>query len=161
MITREDMIEHSIRRYVTDALVARGYDGTLVQVREAFPTLDERATELSVSQLAIGFNFDDGGRPMELGSDLTMFTHTVELWVFGTSPDLGRNLGQAVRRVLYAEDRLVPLLDVSQDGEPVIDQLIVDRAAVQRQISRDPRPWDQYVWTCTAKVEDTYYPSLL
>lgn len=161
MITREDMIEQSIQDYVKDKLTGMGYDATVVQVRDAFPGLDERATQMEVSQLAIGFNFDNGGRPIEMGSDLTMFIHTVELWVFGMDPDTGRNIANTVRRILYSDERLVPLKDVSQDGDPVIDQLIVDTAAVQRQIARDPRPWDMYVWTVTAKVEDTYYPSLL
>lgn len=161
MIPREAMIEQSVKGWVRDALVARGYDETVVQVREAFPTLDERASELAVTQLAIGFNFDNGGRPIELGSDLTMFIHTIELWVFGTDPDTGHNIATTVRRILYSNDRLVPLLDIGQDGNPVIDQLIVDTAAVNRQIASNPRPWDRFVWTVTAKVEDTYYPSLL
>jgi hypothetical protein len=155
------MIEESIQSYVKATLLAWDYDETVVQVRESFPSVDERSQELAVTQLAIGFNFDNGGRPMELGSDLTMFVHTIELWVFGTDPDTGRNVANTVRRILYSEERLVPLLDISQAGDPVIDQLIVETAAVQRQISRDPRPWDRFVWTCTAKVEDTYYPSLL
>lgn len=161
MITREDMIEQSIQEYVKGQLVANGYDETVVHVRDAFPSLDERATEMTVSQLAVGFNFDNGGRRMELGSDLTMFTHTVELWVFGMDPDSGRNIANMTRRILYGNDFLVPLLDISQPGDPVIDQLIVNTAAVNRQIARDPRPWDLYVWTVVSKIEDTYYPSLL
>jgi hypothetical protein len=159
MVTREDMIEQSVSDYVREELAARGYDDTLIQVREAFPTQDERSSELTVSQLAIGFNFDDGGTPMELGSNLTMFVHTIELWVFGTEPGIGRNIAHVVRTILLAENYTVPLKDVSDAAEPVIDMLVVDKAAVNRQIAHDPRPWDMYVWTCTARVEDTYYPT--
>lgn len=159
MVTREDMIEQSVSDYVREQLVARDYDDTLVQVREAFPTLDERSSELTVSQLAIGFNFDDGGTPMELGSNLTLFVHTIELWVFGVEPGLGRNIAQVVRTIMLADGYTVPLKDVGVAGEPVIDMLVVEKAAVNRQIAHDPRPWDMYVWTCTARVEDCYYPA--
>lgn len=155
------MIEQSVQEYVKTELIAHDYDETVVQVRDAFPTLDERATEMTVSQLAVGFNFDNGGRAIELGSDLTLFTHTIELWVFGMDADTGRNIAYTVRRILYGNEFLIPLLDISQDANPVIDQLIVNTAAVNRQIARDPRPWDMYVWTVTSKIEDSYYPSLL
>jgi hypothetical protein len=49
-------------------------------------------------------------------------------------------------------------------GHPVIDQLtVMDDRGIRgvRQISPDPRPWDQNVYTVTVRTEDYYSPSLV
>jgi hypothetical protein len=164
MITREDQIEQSVQNFVKAGLIAAGYGTDLVKVRDAFPTLEERATPMDVTNVAVGFNFDDGGRSIELGSDLKLRVYTVEFWTFGMTPQLGRNVANVIKTILEDNGYLVPLQDVGTAGHPVIDQLVIpdDRGiTVARQINNDPRPWDMNVWTTIVKLEDTYYPSLV
>lgn len=163
MITREDLVEQSATDFIRQGLVTLGYPPEKVNVREMFPTLDERATEMEVTQLAVGFNFDDGGEYIELGSDLTKRVYTIEYWTFGLTPEYGKNVAHVIRAIIERNGRLIPLKDIRQDGDPVIDQLIVQERrgiVVQRQIPQgESRPWDQNVWTTIVKVEDIYYPS--
>lgn len=159
MVTREDKIEQSVSDYVREELEALGYDDTIVQIRQGFPTYEERATELEVSQLAVAFNFDDGGKLVEIGSDLTERIYTIEFWCFGADESVGRNVPNVVRTILESNYGLIPLKDVGVAGQPVIDQLMVEEASVNRQIADDPQPWDSFVWSTTARVSDTYYPS--
>lgn len=162
MITREDEIEQSVEDFVKDKLIENGYGLDKVKVRDAFPTVDERATEMTQTVVALGFNFDDGGRKIELGSDLTMRTYFIEFWTFGRTPGQGRNVANAIRAFLE-EAGMVPLKDIGVEGHPVIDQILVsdDRGiTVQKQINPDPRPWDKNVYTTKVKMEDTYSPSL-
>lgn len=164
MITREDQIEQSVQNFVKAALTTNGYDSTVVTVRDAFPTDDERATEMTKTQVALGFNFDDGGKSMELGSDLTLRVYTIEFWVFGLTSRLGRNVANVIKAVLEDSGYLIPLQDVGVSGHPVIDQLVISEnrgITVARQINHNPRPWDLNVWTTIVKVEDTYFPSLV
>lgn len=161
MITREDKIHYSVLKYIRDSLVARGYGPEVVKVREAFPVPEERSQPLALTTVAIGFSFDDGGIPMELGSNLKRFMHTIEFWAFGTTPELGLNVAQVVRAFLL-DDYLVPLLDIGEAGQPVIDQLELEDeggVVVQRQIAGEPLQWDRYVWTTTARFIDYYNPS--
>lgn len=160
MVTREDKIEQSVSDYVREGLESRGYL-EFVDVREAFPSVEERATELTRTQVAIGFNFDDGGKLIELGSDLTERLYTIELWTFGISRGEGRNVAHVIKAILESQG-IVPLKDVGVEGQPVIDALMLPDAravSVTRQLSRDPRPWDEFVYTTTAKLIDHYYPS--
>lgn len=159
MVTREQMVTQSVEDFVEASLHGGGY-ADIVDVRDAFPTLEERATEMTKTVLAFGFNFDDGGREIELGSNLTMRVYTIEVWVFGLNPTEGENVATVVRSMVEAA-ATIPLKDVGSAGAPVIDQLELPEgraATVQRQISSDPRVWDRFVWTVTLKVEDTYYP---
>jgi hypothetical protein len=161
VITREDLIEQSVTNFVRDGLTAFEYVPRIADVREAFPAPAERDTTLSKTQVALGFNFDDGGRLAELGSDLTEFMHTAEVWVFGRTQAEGRNTANAIRAIVLTADT-IPLIDVRDNSRPVIDQLIKpERQAVvvARQIAADPRPWDRFVWTATIKLEDTYSPA--
>ena len=164
MITREDAIEQSVSDYVRGELVARGYTVAKVQVREMFPSQDERATELELTQVAIGFNFDDGGKLVEMGSDLTRRVYTIEFWTFGATPTYGRNVANVIRAIVEDAGGLVPLKDVGTAGQPVIDQLqVLDEGGVRvtRQIASDPLPWDRNVWTTAVKIEDYYSPALV
>lgn len=163
MITREEVVEQSVTDFVRGELVAIGYPDSDVKIRETFPTATERASEMEVTTVAVGFNFDDGGRPVEMGSDLTLRIYNIEFWTFGLTPEFGRNVANVIKHVVESNGLLIPLRDIRvKDDPPVIDQLIVmeDRGVrVQRQIPRDPRPWDANVYTTTLRVEDYYYPS--
>lgn len=163
MVTREQCVIQSTEDFVEGGLADLGY-GPVVKVRDAFPTLEERATELTQTNIAIGFTFDDGGRRMELGSDLTQRVYTIEFWVFGRTSSEGENVAHAVRVLVERGSGTIPLKDIEQAGGPVIDQLLVqdERAVtVTRQLASNPRSWDRFVWTVTVKVEDVYYPSLV
>jgi hypothetical protein len=163
VVTREDMIEQSITDHIRAGLVAKGYGPTLVKLRESFPDYNERATELTVTTVAIGFNFDDGGRNAELGSDLIRRIYTIELWVFGVRADLGRNVAHVIRAIAEEDGGRIPLKDVSVAGQPVIDVLVLldeSGVKVERQIAADPQPWDSHVWTVSLRLEDYYSPSL-
>lgn len=164
MITRFDQIEQSVQDFVKDGLLANSYTTELVAVRDSFPTPEERAAELERTTVACGFNFDDGGRQIELGSDLTMKVHTIEFWTFGIKPGQARNVAHVIEALVASSGYSIPLKAIEQDGQPVIDYLVVPDqrgVSVTRQIAHSPRTWDRYVWSTIVKVEDTYFPSQL
>jgi hypothetical protein len=161
MILREDMVELSILRKIKQGLPAFGYilapeAGATLEVKEAFPTPEERTKELTITTLAFGFNIDDGGREAELGSTLTEYRHTLMAWIFGLEPRFARQVAQSIKHILRDSDDSVPLLNFEEEGEPQIDTLRIDKVQVQHQANSSQRPWDQYVWTSTAVVCDTY-----
>lgn len=159
MILREDMIEQSVEDFIRAGLSGFSYDDQNVHIRDAFPTPDERAKPLDKTQLAVGFNFDDGGVPGELGSNLTRFVHTIEFWTFATNQRIGKQLANVIKHMLWGA-QVVPLLDYNDpaDPPPQMDALVVLRCQVARQVNTSTRPWDQWVWTTTVRLEDTYYP---
>jgi roadblock/LC7 domain-containing protein len=160
VVTREDLVEQSVTDFVRAGLEGSDLSSKLT-VREAFPDEKERATELTQTQVAIGFNFDDGGRLIELGSDLTERVYTITFWTFGTTKTMGRSTANFIRQLIEAAG-LIPLKDVATAGQPVIDQLTLPErqaATVTRQIAPNPRPWDLFVWTTVVKVIDQYSPS--
>lgn len=170
-ILREELVEASVLRAITTELPtkagvlirANGYAGPPphVVVREAFPTADERNSELLATTLAFGFSVDDGGEPGELGTTLTVFVHQLVCWVFGIEPRFARRVAYGIAHVARAyPDQLpdtLPLYDFNQDGDPQVDDLIVLRTQVQHQGNNSPRPWDRYVWTTTIEVRDAAY----
>lgn len=161
MITREQKIVQSTQDFVKDALSEANYWPQIVDIRDSFPTEQERSAELRKTAVATGFSFDDGGRKIEMGSDLTQRIHSVEFWTFATTATQGENIAHFIRSILE-DSGLIPLKDLAVDGAPIVDQLIImdERGVrVERQFSRDPRPWDRYVWNTTVKIEDIYYPS--
>jgi hypothetical protein len=160
MVTREDMVEQSVTDLVRAGIEASDLSSK-VHLRNAFPTEQERAQPLEITQLAVGFNFDDGGKLMELGSDLTERVYTITFWTFGTTATMGRTTANFVRQIVE-QAGLIPLKDIRIIGQPVIDQLTLPErqaATVTRQIAGNPRPWDLFVWTTVLKVIDQYYPS--
>lgn len=162
MITREDQVEQSVSDFIKDGLTTLNYYPNVVDVRDSFPGVDERSKELNKTTIAVGFNFDDGGRNIELGSDLKLRVYTIEFWTFGINTAQGRNIANVIRALIEQGDYLIPLKAIELPDRPVFDQLIVQDergVAVTRQIARDPRVWDRFVFTTTVKVEDTYYPS--
>src|SRR2546427_10118746 len=136
-ILREELVEYSTLQRIREGLPSYGLvldpeEGTpTVKLREAFPTPEERSEELQITTVAFGFNIDDGGRLMELGSNLTEYTHTLEVWTFATEPRFGRRLAHAIKHVVRSPDDSIPLLDYNQDEDPQIDTLIVVKAQVQ------------------------------
>lgn len=164
MVTREQQIKQSTQDHVKEGLRAAGYDDALVAMRDSFPTPEERSQPLLQTTVALGFTFDNGGQKMELGSDLTRRVHTIEFWTFGTTPMLAENVAYGIRAILEDNNALIPLLKIEDPAKPVIDQLVIlddQGVSVDRQISRDPRPWDENVYTTRVKIEDVYYPSLV
>jgi roadblock/LC7 domain-containing protein len=159
VITREDMVEQSVTDFVRAGIQASDLSSK-IEIREAFPTEDERAQPLTVTQVAAGFNFDDGGKLMELGSNLTERMYTITFWTFGTSRSMGRTTANFIGQLAESAGT-IPLKNIGIIGQPVIDQLLLpERQAVTvtRQISQRPRPWDLNVWSTVLKLIDQYYP---
>jgi hypothetical protein len=160
-VPRETDIEQSITDHLRYWLDELNYGPDLLTIREAFPTPEERSTPLKKTTLAFGFNFDDGGRLVELGSDLTHRVYTIEFWIFGITNGQGRNVANIIKEIFEAH-WIVDLKDVNAPGAPVYDKIVMldERGVqVQRQIATDPRMWDQNVYTTTVKFEDFYSPT--
>lgn len=158
MITREDLIEQTLTDFLQSKLTANGYIPDVVDIREAFPSVTERSQEMTKTQVSIGFNFDDGGRPAELGSDLCIYTHTVEFWTFGLNEGEGRNVANFIKQAFRANMN-IGLKDYGDEDEPVIANMEIPDArsiSTTRQISRNPFPWDQFVWSTVIRIQDYY-----
>jgi hypothetical protein len=162
-ILREELVEFSLLQYIREGLPTYGIvlapdEGATVVLREAFPTPEERTEELEMTTVAFGFNIDDGGRPMELGSNLTEYTHTLEVWTFATEPRFGRHVAHAIKHIVRTDDASIPLLDYNQEEDPQIDVLLVKKAQVQHQANSSERPWDRYLWSTSVVVQDVFTP---
>jgi hypothetical protein len=162
-ILREENVEYSVLQWIREGLPDYGFviapaGGANVVLREAFPTPEERSEPLTMTTIAFGFNMDDGGREVELGSNLTQYRHTLEVWVFAMEPRFGRRVADAIKHIVRKQDDNIPLLDFNQEDNPVIDALRVLKAQAAHQANSSPRPWDQFVYTCSIAVEDTFYP---
>jgi hypothetical protein len=160
-ITREQMIMQSVTTYVRAALFDdRGYPEDQIDLLDAFPHEEIKSGgEPEKNAIAVGFNFDDQGTPLELGSSLKRRIYTIEQFVFGTSPVWAENLAHAVK---FAVDRdeSIPLLDISDPALPEIDTLEVLSASAEHQPVPRPRPWERHVWVTTIKVADDYFAAL-
>lgn len=158
MIARETLVEQSVTDYVKEALNERGYppeDWTLVESFNYVPK-----DGLDKNYLAAGFNFDDGGEQAELGSDLKVRRYTIEFFVFGVTNTYGRNLASAIALALD-RDGLIPLNDYGQTPPAEIDRMQVDKPHARREIIPAPEPWQEFVWSVTVVVEDTYFAALV
>lgn len=161
MITREDMVEQSVTDFVRAGLESSDLSSRL-NIRDAFPSEQERAQPLTQTEVAVGFNFDDGGKLMELGSDLTERIYTITFWTFGVTRTMGRTTANYIRQIVEKADGVVPLYDISQAAKPQIDALLLPEqraVTVTRQVNPNPRPWDLFVWTTVVKTIDQYSPS--
>jgi hypothetical protein len=157
-VTREDMVEQSVSDYLREQIfTVRGYPPDRVGMLEAFSE-SLLPTPLDKNYLAIGFNFDDGGTPAELGSDLLRRQYVIEVWVMGLSAAEGRNLANAVRDSMETEST-VPLKDITAPGAPIIDYLMVDPVRAQREPIGEPQPWQEFLWIVTIPVLDEYHSS--
>lgn len=163
VILREELIEYSTLQRLREKLPTYGFildpaEGATLKLREAFPTPEERLQDLDITTIAFGFNIDDGGREVELGSSLTEYRHTLEAWTFATEPRFGRRVAHAIKHIARHGDQTIPLIDYNQEGNPQIDSLLLLKAQVQHRPNSSPRPWDQFVWTTTLVVQDIAFP---
>lgn len=157
-VTREEMVEQSVADYLRDAIFnVREYPSSRVVLLDAFSE-SRLPSPLDRNYLALGFNFDDGGEQAELGSDLLRRQYVIEVWVMGLSAAEGRNLANAVRDSMELTG-LVPLKDITADGAPIIDYLMVDPCRAQRQPVPEPKPWQEFLWIVTIPVLDEYHSS--
>lgn len=156
-LTREDYVQQSVQDYLRSTLFGTlGFPEDQIDIIDAWDgqPLD---SPLPKNVVASGFDFDDGGRAAEMGSDLTFRVYAIEFIVFGKTPTWGRNLANGVRSALE-QDGVVPLVDISAAGRPEIDRLVVDSVAAARQnVPRDADEWLRYVWAVTLRLEDTYF----
>lgn len=159
-ITREDLVTQSVQDYLREQLfTVRGYPEDRIELLDSWHG-EKLPTPLEKNYIATGYNFDDGGRAAEMGSDLTVRLYTIEFFVFGQTPTWGRNLANAVKFSLE-NDGLIPLLDIANAGKPVIDHLPLISVSAERQVINDPAEWERHVWTVHLRVEDTYYATLV
>jgi hypothetical protein len=159
-VTREDMVEQSVTDYLREGIfTGRGYPPERVSLIDAF-TEAQLPSPLDKNYLAIGFNFDDGGVPAELGSDLLRRQYMIEVWVMGLSAAEGRNLANAVRDTMESE-AILPLKDITAPGQPIIDYLMVDPVSAQRQPVPEPKPWQEFLWIVSVPVLDEYHARLV
>lgn len=157
MVTREQLIEQSIQKFVRDGLFDdHGYPSSQVEIMEAFPK-SRFEGPLDKNYLAAGFGFDDQGQNVEMGSDLTRRVYTVEWFVFAKTATWGRNLAHAVKFVLEA-GQTIPLLNVTEDGWPEIDRLVVLGCNAEEVPVPDPTPAEENLWRTVVRVEDVYFP---
>jgi hypothetical protein len=162
VVTREQKIEQSVQDYVRDMLFNRfGYPADEVELLDSFPT-NRFDRALDHTYVALGFNFDDGGRSGEMGSDLKRRIYTVELFVFGHTSLWGRNVGNAVKAALEQESS-IPIKDIAEPTQPIIDNLTIPPGGlrVSHVAVRDPRPWEENVWLCRVNLEDYYFAALV
>lgn len=158
MVTREQLVEQSTQEYIKDQLFnVRGYPTAQIEVLDAFP-YDTFEGPLDKSYVAAGFNFDDQGRQGELGSDLTVRTYTIEWYVFGKSETWAKNLSHAIKFALE-QDRIIPLLDVSEVAKPQIDAMPMVGVSAEKVMVPNPEPSQEHVYRVSCQVEDTYRPS--
>lgn len=151
------MVEQSVQDYVRQALTDRGYPPAQVSFVDSFPY---GLQSLTKNLIASGFSFDDEGEQAEMGSDLKRRVYTVQFIVIGLTNTYAKNLANVIKFAVE-RDGFIPLKDISQAGSPELDRLIVNGASAERQLIADPEPWQQYIWTATAAVEDVYNASLV
>lgn len=161
MVTRERLIEQSVQEFVKDVLFnERNYPSAQIEVLDSFPYSFFDGEPLKKNYLAAGYDFDDQGIQAEIGSDLTTRNYTIEWFVFGRSKEWGRNLAHAIKFALETNVKVIPLLDVTQAGQPQIDALVVKGVTASRILVPEPEPAHEFVYHTVVTVEDTYSPSL-
>lgn len=163
MLTREDMLVQSVEDYLRANLFTdRDLPDAEVKLADAFDYKMFGSEPLDKEYVVLGFNFDDGGKRGEMGSDLMVRIHNLEVWVFATTPKRGENLAYQVKAAWEMDNFRVPFKDFRAEDSPVIDYLVVaddPGPRVARQPHPDPAPWQQNAWTITARVTDEYYAS--
>jgi hypothetical protein len=162
VIPREQMVEQSVTDYARDALSAR-YAQDEVLIVDSY---DEHVREGQLDRFVIvaaGFNFDDGGAPAEVGSDVRTMEHVVEFFVFGRTATWAQNVARSLQGILMGAGFTIPLRDYEDADAPEIDKLIVGDdpgPRAQQEVVPEPEPWQQHVWTVRVRVQDTYDAAL-
>lgn len=155
MISREQKITQSLQDLVREALNAKGYAGEY----DFVDSFDEVPRELVRPTITSGFDFDDEGRSAEMGSDLMLRLYTVQFLVFAPTETFAKNLASIIKFAIDADGR-VPLKDIGVEGQPVIDHLLVAGVSSEKQQVADPEPWQEHIWSATARLEDEYHARL-
>lgn len=157
-VTREVSVEQSVQGFIEDALTSRGFPMAQIEMKDAFEQRDFGDEPIDREYVALGFNFDGGGVPVEIGSNRRLYRHTIEVFVIATTAARGANLAYTIRDALEEAAR-VPLRDVAQSGSPVVDVLLIDPVSVERQPIPDPDPWQEFVWLLRIPTLDEYDPT--
>jgi hypothetical protein len=158
MISREQIVEQSIEKFLRAVLTSRGYAEAEVALIDSFPATRGK---LDKTYVAAGFNFDTGGDQAEMGSDLTRRQYTIEFFVFGTTGTWAKNVASVVKFGLESDPNgVLPLYDIEGGTDAIVDYLLVDGATTEHQPIPEPEPWQEHVWTVHLKVTDEYYASL-
>lgn len=161
-ITREQLVEESVKLLIVGALAARSYpqdtgDVTGWSMIESFPY---GLKKLDTNLVAAGFDFDDGGKQFECGSNMKERKYTLEFYVFGTSLTWAKSLANALKFSLEV-DQAIPLYDITQ-SPPVLngEWLELDVVHSQRHPIPNPEPWQEFVYYVCCSVTDWYTPAL-
>lgn len=157
-ITREDYVTQSVAIFLQSLLESKGFGSDVVELVNSFDTERFKEQPMKKTFVAVGFNFDDGGKEGELGSTLKRRLYTIEFFIIGKSDTWGKNVAQAVKFSLE-RDGTIPLLDITQASKPEIDRLIVISASAEHQPIAKPEPWQENIWTVHLRAEDFYDPS--
>lgn len=162
MISREDLISQSVFDYAEAKMRARGYPADRVEFTDSFP-YDSRDQGLTRTLVAAGFDFDDQGTPTGCGEAEITRLYTVQYIVFAPNDTEARNVANVVKFLVEAANLEggIPLVDVNDAAKAIIDRLEVEGVSADRQIIPDAEPWQENVWTTTAKIRDTYTPFLV
>lgn len=170
LMTRQDLIVQSAQDFMRHGLFdLRGLDPTQVELLDAFDYewVQEHQTGLDKDYIASGFNFDDGGKGLEMGSSLRSRNYTMEVLAFATTPDRGENLNAHLTFLWEQDPMLLPLLDYRQaqssDSYPMypeIDRLVVLDARGMRLAHPAPEPWQRNTWQVMVRLYDEYDGSL-
>jgi hypothetical protein len=159
VIDRESIIQQSVQDYFRHQVFdVRGYPADKVELLDEFPYNRWDMEKLDKTYIAVGFNFDDGGRQGEMGSDLRERQYNIEFFVFGTTSVWGRNIANVVKFSLE-QDGNIPLKDYTTSGHPVFDAVVLDEVSSEKIPVQDPRPWQENTWVVRLRVTDTYYAS--
>lgn len=156
-VTREQKVETSVQAFAKAWLEVEGWDSDKVEYLDDFPFEQFEGDLKNKCYVAFGFQFDDGGVAAELGSNLKRRIYTIEFFVFGPNELNAKSLSSELKFAVDV-DVSVPLLDVGEVDQPVIDYLLVKSCASQKVLVSDPKPYEHHVWLTTARVEDEYYP---
>lgn len=155
MIQRSDKVEQSVQDYVRTKLFdVQKYPEGQVEILDSWDS-ERFEGGLDKNYIAMGFNFDDGGKEGEAGSTLVRKLITIEFFVVAKNNTWGRNLKSALVTALE-QDRVVPLKDIGEPGQPVIDALPVINVSGEHQPIANPKPWQHHVWTVHLRLEDEY-----
>lgn len=161
-ITREQLIEESVKILVRAGLLARGYpedtgDTTGWTMMSSY---QYGLKKLDTNLITPGFDFDDGGKQFEIGSNMKERKYTFEFFIFGTTNTWAKSLANAIRFTIE-QDQAIALYDVTQDPPVQTGEwLELDMVHARREVIPDPEPWQEFVWYVVCQVTDWYTPAM-
>lgn len=155
-LTRETYVTQSVTEFLRRVLFEeKEFSTDAVEIIPSFPHTRFEDKALDKTYVAAGFNFDDPGREAEMGSTLKRRIYTIQFFVIGLTASWGENVANAVKFCLE-QDGIIPLLDITSEGKPQIDSLVVTGVSAEHQPINNPKPWQENIWTVHLRVEDTY-----